>query len=336
MVAPRALLLSYNALDNCCFQPDHALGPIAQQVAPVFDLLGAAARFGYHVSYEEGHNYGRDNREALYRFVHRHFLDGAARFDPREIDVTRELREAAQLVTPLPEPNADFRSLARSIASGVARPGRPDRTRLAALLRAPRYDVRPEKARSNRDATFWKLRMDHWTVPAVELEPDGVSRGATLVVADGGRRMTAAAAQRLKAAGHRVLAVDPFNVGESALGRFSVQYALLTASLGERALGIQAAQVAAAARWLAARHGGPVEVASLGPRTSFAALVEAALEPAAIRAVETEGQWRTLTALLEDDVTVDQMPEMFAFGLLAEFDIEQVEQLVAPRPITAR
>jgi hypothetical protein len=40
--------------------------------------------------------------------------------------------------------------------------------------------------------------------------------------------------------------------------------------------------------------------------------------------------------VFDQDITAQQMPEMFAFGLLAEFDIEQIESLIAPRPVRVR
>lgn len=336
LMAPRPLQLSHNAKDSCCFRADYALGPMVQQVTPVFRVLGVPNRFAYHVNHDEGHNYERDNREALYRFLHRHFFASDPGFDPREIDVTRELRDVAQLATPLPDDNADFRVLARRIASGLPRPGTPTRDRLRALVNAPRYDVRAVEGDRHADAASWKLHMDHWTVPAVELTPGGNVSGTTLLLADGGRVAAGDASRALIAQGQRVAAVDPFYFGESALGQRDFLFGLLVSSLGERPLGIQAAQVAASARWLAARHGGPVDVAAHGPRTSLIALVAAALEPDAIKGVQTHGGWRTLRAVFDQNITAQQMPEMFAFGLLAEFDIEQIESLIAPRPVVAR
>lgn len=333
LMAPRPLQLSHNAKDSCCFRADYALGPMVQQATPVYRLLGAADRFAYHVNHDQGHNYERDNREALYRFLHRHFFKGSAAFDPREIDVTKELREVGLLATPLPEDNADFRSLARRIAAGLPQPGTPGRERLGELVRYHRYDVRAVDAGAAAGAAHWKLHMDHWTVPAVELTPSGAVRGTTLVVADEGRASAGEAVRTLLADGRRVAAVDPFYFGESSLGQRDFLFGLLVSSLGERPLGIQAGQVAAAARWLAARHGGAVEIAAHGPRTSLIALVAAALEPKAISGVRLHGSWPTLRAVFDQNITAQQMPEMFAFGLLAEFDVEQMRQLVAPRPV---
>ncbi len=332
LMAPRALQLTHNAKDTCCYRADYALGPLLQQARPVFDLLGAPQRLASHVNYDPGHNYERDNREAFYRFLHTRLLDGRADFDPREIDVTSEIRDAGQLQLPVPAGNADFRSLARGILATLPAPAPPQRTRLHEIVRAPRYDVRPEASGSETGAAYWKLHMDHWTVPLVELAP-GRADGTTIVLADEGRASAADDVRRILASGRRAAALDPFYFGESTLGRRDYLFGLLVAALGERPLGVQAAQVAASARWLKTRHGASVAITARGPRTSLIALVAAALEPDAISGVETYGAWKTLRDVLDRNITAQEMPEMFTFGLLAEFDVPQIEGLVAPRPL---
>src|SRR5262249_21223585 len=137
-------------------------------------------------------------------------------------------------------------------------------------------------------ATFWKLKLgdgkaaDVWTVPVVELV-QGEAKGTTLLVADGGRKSAAAQAEQLLSAGQRVLAVDPFYFGEAKFPSHDYLFALLVATVGDRPLGLQASQVAAAARWANDElHGGPVTLAAVGPRSSTFALVAAALEEKAV------------------------------------------------------
>ncbi|MGI8673236.1 MAG: hypothetical protein ACR2LU_11605, partial [Luteitalea sp.] len=177
--------------------------------------------------------------------------------------------------------------------------------------------------------------MDHWTVPAVEFTP-GAPRGTTMLLADGGRAGAGADASRLLGAQQRVVALDPFYFGESSLGPRDFLFGLLVASLGERPLGIEAGQVAASARWLATRHGAPVAIVARGPRTSLIALVAAALEPEAISGVEVHDSWRSLREVLTRNISAQQMPEMFTFGLLEAFDVPQIERLVAPRTVSVR
>jgi hypothetical protein len=40
--------------------------------------------------------------------------------------------------------------------------------------------------------------------------------------------------------------------------------------------------------------------------------------------------------VFDREVSAKDMPEMFAFGLLAEFDIAQIKALVAPRQVDQR
>ena len=94
-------------------------------------------------------------------------------------------------------------------------------------------------------ATFWKLRMGNvWTVPAVELV-QGEPQQTAIVVADDGRQSTAAKVAELLGAGYRVIAVDPFYLGESKIAERDYLFALLVAAVGDRPLGLQASQVAA-------------------------------------------------------------------------------------------
>ena len=53
----------------------------------------------------------------------------------------------------------------------------------------------------------------------------------------------------------------------------------------------------------------------------------------AIAGVQLADSWRTLREVLDRNISAQQMPEMFTFGLLAEFDVPQIEQLIAPRPV---
>lgn len=336
LMAPRALQLTHNAKDNCCYRGDYALGNLVQQARPAFEVLGSGNRLGYYVNYDTGHNYERDNREAFYRFLHTNLLGGSADFDPREIDVTAEIRDLATLTIPVPSDNADFRALARAIlAANPAPTTAPRRDRLQALVKAPTFTIRAEQAGTNGDAASWKLHLDNWTVPVTELSPATPS-ATTLLLNDAGRAKAGDDARRLLAEGRRVAALDPWYFGESALGQRDFLFGLLVAALGERPLGIQVGQVTAMARWLKARHGAPVEIVARGPRTSLIATIAAALEPDAISGVQVHDSWRTLREVLDRNISAQQMPEMFAFGLLAEFDVPRIEQLVAPRKVTIR
>ena len=184
------------------------------------------------------------------------------------------------------------------------------------------------------EAIYWRLLMDgDWTLPLVELAGPQAEKTAILV-ADGGRATAAAAAAQLLKDRYRVIAIDPFYVGEARCRQSDWLFALLVATVGDRPLGLQASQVSAAARWAAERHAGtPVTLVAIGPRASVFALVAAALEAKAIAAVELRQTLGTLKEVLERNWSVSEAPELFCFGLLECCDIRQLAALVAPRPV---
>ena len=353
MLAGRAALLTYNAKDNCCYGADHALGPLEEAAAPIFALYGQPGRLRTHVNDDPGtHNFEVDNRQAFYRVVGAEFFPGDANFPTEEIASESEVKTRAQLDVALPEENRGFHELAAELSKTLPRD--PDivkknpeaaRARLAEIVKFKAHAVTATKVgselRGEVRATFWKLRMgDAWTVPAVELVR-GAPRGTVILVADQGRAGAAAETETLLATGQRVLAVDPFYFGESkiAVGASPVNgalTALMVAAVGERPLGIQASEVAAAARWASEEfQSGPVSVQAMGPRSSTFALIAAALEPRAIAKIEMAQPLASLREVIESNWMADEKPELFCFGLLETFDMPQLRQL-AGAVITTR
>ncbi len=349
LLAPRPALLTYNSRDTCCFRADYAVAPLLQAALPVYGLFGAASLLRHHINYDPGHNYERDNREAFYRMLRDHFYAGSASFSVADLAVDT-VRTDAQLAVPLPEDNLDFQKIALALSrtlpretvvpsgDALARWQPQARSRLERIVRVRRFRVDAEEAGSQRrgDAMVrsWRLRMDDWTVPAVEIAPAN-ARSTAILVADRGRASVAAQVERLLAGGSRVLAVDPFYFGESKIEKRDFLFALLVAAVGDRPLGLQAGQVAAIARWLHEQHPGEApSVVAVGPRSSLFALVAAALEPRAIGSLELHGSMASLKEVIEQGQSADQVPELFCFGLLEAFDVPQLIAMVAPRAVT--
>ncbi len=173
---------------------------------------------------------------------------------------------------------------------------------------------------------------DKWTVPATELERDGVKE-TVILITDEGRKNVAGQAERFLAQGKRVFAVDLLFFGEMQIEHQQL-FALFISCIGERLLGIQSSQLTATARWLKMeRQSGHVSVCSLGPRSSVIALVAASLEPNAINGLELHNSLDSLKSIIEHNWTVEKAPELFCFGLLKAFDIPQLIALISPRPI---
>jgi hypothetical protein len=351
LLAPRPALLTFNAKDNCCFASGHALQPLLDAAAPIYRLYGREHHLRAHVNHDPGdHNFGQDNREALYRMLGEHFF-GKGQFNPLEIPCDAEVKAHTNLLVELPATNATFNSLALALSKHLPRQPRlparqsaaeswqrENRAKLRAIVRAGHAAVAALRAGADEQetvkATFWRLRVDDaWTVPAVELVR-GEPRGTVILVADGGRASVATNAAAWLAAGQRVLAVDPFYFGESRIRSHDFLFALLVAAVGERPLGIQAAQLGAVARWARGQFpAGPVQIVAVGPRLSTAALVAAALEEEAVAGVELHGALGSLKEVIEQNWGVNQKPELFCFGLLEALDVPHLAALVAPRPV---
>ena len=136
--------------------------------------------------------------------------------------------------------------------------------------------------------------------------------------------------EALLADGKRVLAIDPFYYGESKIRSHDHLFALLVAAVGERPLGIQASQITAVARWAKSEFSAPVELVSVGPRSSLVALCAGALDRNAITGVDARDSLRSLKEIIEKNLSVDKAPELFCFGLLESFDIADLRRLGAP------
>ena len=157
----------------------------------------------------------------------------------------------------------------------------------------------------------------------------GEPNGTVLLVADSGRKSTAAEVEALLGSGQRVLAVDPFYLGESKIAQRDALFALLVAAVGDRPLGIQASELAATARWACEQFKEEaVTVRTIGPRSSVFALVAAALERRAIGRLKLVQPLASLREIIDENRKVDQTPELFCFGLLETFDVPQLKQLV--------
>ena len=332
--APRPTLLTHNARDTCCFRAEYALPPLIQASQPIYKLYDRPDRLRWHVNQDPGHNYGQDNREAFYRMLRDFFYGGSEDFPVAEIDVNDELKTFDELIVDLPADNLDFHKIALRLAE-AARPSGGTRAELQGLTRTPSYSVKAHALETDAEVRRWRLRMDDtWTIPAVEVAPEGAT-GTVVLLADGGRASVAGEARAHLAAGRRVIAIDPYFFGESTIEPKDWLWSLLVAALGERPLGIQAGQIAATARWARERHGGPVEVHAVGPRLGVAALVAGALETEAIAGLRLDESLGSLKEVLERDISARNAPELLCFGLLAKFELEHIRALVEPRPVVS-
>ena len=350
MLAPRPALLTFNVADQCCFASGHALQPLVDAATPAYRLHGRPEHLATHVNHLPGtHNYEQDNREALYRMIGQHFYGGDASFDTDEIASEGELKTKQELTVALPPDNATFQTIATRLAVDLPHERLPAkasrewltaaRPKLAALVKYRRYDADakalPPIPLAGVTGKLWKFRMQPaWTVPAVEITPVGQDPQTTsIVISEKGRNATSATVIELLDRGHRVIAVDPFYVGESRIPKRDFLFALLVGAVGERPLGIQASQLCAIARWCRQRHPDQeIQVVAQGERLCLSALVAAGLEDTISR-LELHDCLPSLKHVIAHNYGVNQAPELFCFGLLEAFDIRELTALVAPREV---
>ncbi len=354
MMAPRPLLLTYNTQDDCCFLPEFVLERLETVGRDTYGLCDAADKFEIHINHDPGtHNFAKDNREALYRFLQKHWLDPDTDIEPVEIPVDdSEIKSEEELAVPLPSNNLTLHELARRISqnlpSQAAHLGKSfkdsssldkQRQLLQEIIQPPRYEVNSELIEEDQSngitISQWRLQVgDHWTVPVIECRPKNMYKNTYILVSDWGKQSVVSDVTRL-AAGNRVISVDLLGFGEADPGSDPKDHddvmLMLIATVGDRPLGIQVAQLSAIADWAIGdlSEQAPRVIAS-GPRNSLVALVAASLEPESIASVELRKGRKSLREIIKQNLRVEDGPEQFCFGLLEHFDVPQLVDLVDP------
>ncbi len=340
--APRPTLLVFNQKDNCCFAAPHALPPLLDAAGPFFKLLGKPENLRSHINHDPGtHNYLLDNRQQLYKAVRDYFFAGDPKFDVKEAPTESEVKTPEQLKIELPAGNATLSSLALDLSKSL--PTNPKlaatveekkdaRNRLGDVTRFQRFEIEASKGESETKdgitATPWNLKGGvAWHLGALELVPEGKTPKETvLLLDDGGRKSVASVANEHLSKGHRVVALDLTFMGDAEIPQRGYLWQLMISTIGDRSIGLQAGEIAAVARWLAAK--GDVSVVAVGKRTATAALIAAALEPKAAHLTTKDGL-ASLKDLIANKVPYESAPELFCFGLLEAFDIPQIQALTA-------
>ena len=340
MFAPRPTLLIYNRFDDC-FRTARARRSIYRPARDIFELLGAGEQLEFHDNTDPGtHNYDRDNREQLYRFLNRHFDIASAATD---LPWKSELLTEQQLTVGLPDDNATTMSLAQARRRQLQHAAKPRRhsaagrqrarARLADVIRladcsAVRTQQVAENRRKGTDERQFILNMaDRWSLGVTAVTP-ATPRGALLVVSDGGRAACGSACAAGVAAGKRVIAADLFGTGESSA---IWQQQMIVAATGQRPLGLQVGQLLGLATWARKRFRmRSLDVHAQGQVLSVVTLIAAAVRPTFFGRLTTTGLVDSLGRLIDLPVTYEQAAPLFCFGLLREFDIPDLIDLAQP------
>jgi len=334
MRAPRPTLLIYNAEDDCCFRAPLVKPYIFDAVRPFFALAGAEQVFAWHENTDPSdHNYQLDNRRQLYAFLARHFR---VPIPETETGVDAQIRAYEELAVGLPEDNLTVLGLARKLATRIKHPrwdSDTARGELARLLRRRKLELRHAWAISNTKNKGLETRgyrfdfSDGLSATGLWLKSltAAESAPATIVLNEGGKKAAGAVVSDRVNRGERVLAADLLFLGDAAPEKPGpAAYAQLIATLGERPLGLQVAQLIALAEWLAP---GPVRLEADGIRTQVIALAAAALEPRLFSAVGVRNGMRSLAHLFEAPVEYRSAPELFCLDLYRHFDLDELTAL---------
>lgn len=339
LFAPRPTLLIYNRHDDCCFQTRRARKSIYEPIRPVFALLGARDNIALYDNTDPGtHNYERDNRRQLYKFLNQHW---GLKTPDDDLPYRDELQTEEALAVGLPLDNATLLSIAQAALCTIrkraskARPPAAARQALASLLKLPQWKNRllqeagPAQKRKTGAIQHYLLHLDDtWTLPLTEYTPPR-PRGLELIIADGGRGAVAAPLATALAQGRRVLVADIFSIGEL---RTDPRHQMLIATAGQRPLGIQVSQVLALLA-TASQKSRVLHLTAHGRVCPVVALIAAALKPQALASLTTNTLLDSLGRLIDWPLPYDATPSLYCFGLLAEFDIPELVALSAPVPL---
>ena len=295
------------------------------------------------------HNFDKDNRQAFYRMIGDHFFPEDKNYPREELPCADEVKPAAALRVKMPEKNQDFNSLALELAKRLPRPAAmPDNPKFIPLWQEPRrrllrdvvrfhdWKIEAKKIREeDKDGyktTYWQLTLDKaWQVPIVEIVK-GQPTGTTVYMHDGGWRTGAEEMKKLADENQRVIGADLYDMGECHLGGGrGYLFSLLLGTVGERPLGIQVSELAAVVAWASVEPG--VALVTRGDKTGLAALVAAAISPKSYKQLDLHGSLASLKEVIERNMSYEQSPSFFCFGLLEHFDIWHIAALIAPQPV---
>ena len=343
MIAPRPLLQIHNAED--IFRSHRVKPGTFDALVPIWDLYGAKEDFEFHENFDPAdHNYQLDNRLRAYRFFGERF--GLPEVE-RESPVGAELRSAAELEVGLPADNLTILGIARKLAVRIEREKIPaDQAALRSWAgeqrRVLRETLRYERVALDRAWFLTGTRMkgldtrsyrfdfgDGLSATGVLLQAiddSAVVHPASIILHDEGKAAAAEAVSARVNRGERVLAADLIFTGEASLpGRAPERNVQVLASVGERPLGIEVAQLLALADWL----GEGARLETYGVRSQVTALAAAALSPGSFSDVTSHDGIDSLSELLETPVRHPDAPDLFCFGLLRHFDIDRLAAIAA-------
>jgi dienelactone hydrolase len=363
--APRPTLLIYNAMDDCCYRAEVVKQGVYDDIRPFFAVMGSPENIEWSENENPGtHNYQIESRERSYHFFDSVFHLTAS--DKEEADTDAEVQSFADLAAGLPPENLTIIDLARRLAQSFphdspavadARWVEQQQKQLRDVVRFTPVTVTHawpistayEKGMRSRGYRF--EFSNGLSAPGVLLESAvrAHSGGATLMISDAGRASMTSAVGNAVARGQRVLVLDPLFFSENRPGtpEESVSFAQMLNTIGERPLGLDAAQVTAIAAWLqedsingSSTAGaslektkypmGPLRVVTNGPRAQTVAVVSAAIAPQMFSSIESWHAIQSFGDLFVHPPEYRDAPELMCLDLYRYFDFNTLKMIAAP------
>ncbi len=366
MRAPRPTLLIYNDMDDCCFRAGVVKQGVYNDIKPFYELYGKPGNLKWYDNQDPGtHNYQRDSREASYEF-----FDSAFHLDvsPKEdADTDTEVRSFSDLVVGLPADNLTILGLAQSFAKSIHHdvPPQPSAQWVQSQREHLHDVVRYEPATVTH---AWLINATHESKVETHayrfefsngLSATGVlfqslnspeAAATTVLVSDLGMPSTVDEVANDLSRGQRVLVFDPLFFGQNVNGSTDEDVpgaAQVLTGLGQRPLGLEAAQLTGVIRWLGANldHGTPspgssslatpksipaVQVVTTGPRSETVALVAAALEPQLFGQVALQHSVASLKDVFDHPSAYNKAPEITCLDLYKDFDFDMLALIASP------
>jgi dienelactone hydrolase len=349
LVAPRPMLLIYNAEDDCCFRAPMVKPLTLDALKPIYRLYGREEALQWHENRDPGtHNYQLDNRLEAYRFFSKQFNLPVTE---KEIPSDAEIKSYEELVVGLPPNNLTILGLARKLGVSISRPPVPEEPNA-------RKQWANEKRNSLKELVRYKpVQMERaWLIAntknkGVETKSylfsmnNGLSANAvwlraignpetapvTIILHDQGKKAASVEVSDRVNRGEQVLAADLLFTGDAWAKLDSADYQQILHGVGERPIGMEASQLIEIARWIG-RHAGltQVRVESTGIRNQVAALIASALEPELFSEVLVRDGMASLAYLLEKPVAFNQAADLFCLDLYKEFDLDRLESVAIP------
>lgn len=348
MRAPRPTLLIYDATDDCCFRAPLVKPYVFDEVRPFFELYGKKDSLQWYENLEPGtHNYELNNREQSYRFFAQAF---GLPIPEREIPVQTEIRSYDELRVGVPSDNLTILGLAKRFAAEIHHPSTiaPKSTDVVRLRSVVRYQPvtvkRPWAIANTRahglESIAYRFQFSNGlSATGIWLKEIDAPKTAPLVLFMDDKGMKAAIFETnhgmprisdLLERGNQVLAFNLLFTPVSPQ-RGSWAYPELLSAMGERALGMEIAQLIAIVPWAQSMFSAiPLDAETYGIRDEVIALAASALKPKLFSRITIHDGMRSLQHLLDAPVTYDQAPDLFCPDFYKEFDLDQLRAMAAP------